>query len=143
MSSSHQASVRGGSLLSHTLQVARARRGTSCTSLYRPLRRNLNPRVVEARLAASPTLNLLVVTARPGVGRDIGYRTISRPLLNALRQANLPVQVDILRPGSYEALANHIRLHLSAASRRYSGTRTSRTRTGTGSSLARPCDART
>ena len=41
---------------------------------------------------------------------------------------------------AYEALADHIRQHLSAASRRYSGTRTSRTRTGTAQTFmyARP-----
>lgn len=32
-----------------------------------------------------PTLNVLVVTARPGGRRDVGYRTVSRPLLAAVR----------------------------------------------------------
>ena len=30
-------------------------------------------------MQASPTINLLVVTARPHGRRDVGYRTISRP----------------------------------------------------------------
>src|SRR5262249_19741081 len=34
-----------------------------------------------------PTLNIVVVTARPDGPRDVGYRTISRPLLDALRTA--------------------------------------------------------
>ena len=70
--------------------------------------RNLQPQVMRARVRESPTINVLVVTARPGLGRDVGYRTISRPLVAALRQAGTPVQVDILRPGSYAALAAHL-----------------------------------
>jgi tetratricopeptide (TPR) repeat protein len=50
----------------------------------------------------SPTINLLLVTARPHGEQDIGYRTISRPLLQQLR--NLSVQVDLVRPGTYNAL---------------------------------------
>ncbi len=63
---------------------------------------------LHATLQPSPTINLLVVTARPFGGRDVGYRTISRPLVEGLRQAKLPVQIDILRPGTYQALANHL-----------------------------------
>jgi tetratricopeptide (TPR) repeat protein len=73
------------------------------------VRRNLQPRKIEAHPRPSPTLNLLVVTARPGVERDVGYRTISRPLVESLRQANLRVSIDILRPGTYEALDKHLR----------------------------------
>jgi hypothetical protein len=42
---------------------------------------------LEARAGESPTLNLLVVTARPGEALDVGYRTITRPLVATLRQA--------------------------------------------------------
>ena len=56
----------------------------------------------------SPTINLLVVTARPFGKGDVGYRTISQPLVETLRKAKLPVKVDILRPGTYEALENHL-----------------------------------
>lgn len=62
------------------------------------IRRNLQPQVMRAKVREAPTINVLVVTARPGAGRDVGYRTISRPL----------VAVDILRPGSYAALAAHL-----------------------------------
>jgi len=44
---------------------------------------------------ASPTIRLLVVTARPHGRRDVGYRTISRPLMEGLRQVQAPVQVDL------------------------------------------------
>lgn len=56
-----------------------------------------------------PTLNILVVTARPDGPRDVGYRTISRPLLDGLRRARVPVTVDLLRPGTWEALTAHMR----------------------------------
>ena len=49
--------------------------------------------------AQRPTLNIVVVTARPDGPQDVGYRTISRPLLDTLRQANLPVTIDLVRPG--------------------------------------------
>jgi tetratricopeptide (TPR) repeat protein len=55
-----------------------------------------------------PTLNVLAVTARPHGARDVGYRTISRPLLEALRQARIPVRLDLVRPGSWRALQEHL-----------------------------------
>ena len=73
------------------------------------VRKNLNPSIIEASVRPSPTIKLLIVTARPSGRSDVGYRTISRPLVEALRQANLPVQIDILRPGTYKALENHLR----------------------------------
>ncbi|MFN8467953.1 MAG: tetratricopeptide repeat protein [Caldilineaceae bacterium] len=72
------------------------------------VRRNFQPQVIRAELRPSPTINLLVVTARPYGRGDVGYRTISRPLVNALRQANLRVQVDIVRPGTYAALEQQL-----------------------------------
>lgn len=65
-----------------------------------------------------PTLNIAVVTARPDGPRDVGYRTVSRPLLDALRTAGLPVTVDLVRPGTWEALREHLR---SATKRHGSG----------------------
>jgi len=72
------------------------------------VRRNLTPQTVRAQVRPSPTINLLVVTARPGGARDVGYRTISRPLVEGLRQARVPVRVEILRPGTYRALVDHL-----------------------------------
>jgi tetratricopeptide (TPR) repeat protein len=57
----------------------------------------------------SATINLLVVTARPHGRRDVGYRTISRPLIEGLRQVQAPVRVDLVRPGTYRALVEHLR----------------------------------
>ena len=65
-------------------------------------------RVASVQVKASPVVNLLVVTARPDEENDVGYRTISRPLMEAIAQAKLRVKVDILRPGTYEALVKQL-----------------------------------
>jgi tetratricopeptide (TPR) repeat protein len=72
------------------------------------VRKNLTPQVMQARVNPSPTINLLVIVARPGGAQDVGYRTISRPLVEALRQTGLPVRIDIVRPGTFRALVNHL-----------------------------------
>jgi tetratricopeptide (TPR) repeat protein len=72
------------------------------------VRATLEPPDLIASGQPSPTINLLLVVARPGGGRDVGYRTISRPLLEGLRQAHLPVNVEIVRPGTYRALVEHL-----------------------------------
>jgi tetratricopeptide (TPR) repeat protein len=73
------------------------------------VRKNLVPSTIQAQVRPSPTIKLLVITARPSGKRDVGYRTISRPLVEALRQTNIPIQIDIVRPGTYRALENHLR----------------------------------
>jgi tetratricopeptide (TPR) repeat protein len=55
-----------------------------------------------------PTLNILVMTSRPYGSNDVGYRTISRPLLDALRTAGMPVNLDLVRPGTWEALRDRL-----------------------------------
>ena len=55
------------------------------------------------------TLNILLVTARPFGTGDVGYRTISRPLLDAIQQSSLPVSIDLVRPGTWQALRGHLR----------------------------------
>ncbi len=72
------------------------------------VRKNLEDQPIEAKVQSAPTINLLVVSARPYGRRDMSYRTISRPLVDLLRQSRLPVQVEIVRPGTYEALAKHL-----------------------------------
>jgi hypothetical protein len=73
------------------------------------LRKNIQPQNLALSAQPLPTINLLIVTARPSGRRDVGYRTISRPLVEALDSANIPVRVEILRPGTYKALENHLR----------------------------------
>ncbi|MDJ0798020.1 MAG: tetratricopeptide repeat protein [Calothrix sp. MO_167.B12] len=63
---------------------------------------------VAAQMAPSPVINLLVVIARPDEEDDVGYRTISRPLIEVIQTSQLPVNVDLLRPGTYESLERHL-----------------------------------
>ena len=72
------------------------------------VRKNLEPAPAVASVRPSPTINILVVTARPDGRKDVNYRTISRPMIEALRQANLKVRIDLVRPGTYEALSQHL-----------------------------------
>jgi tetratricopeptide (TPR) repeat protein len=73
------------------------------------MRKNLKPSAVRAIVRPSPTINLLIVTSRPFGKQDVGYRTISRPMVETLGRANIPVQIEILRPGTYKAFENHLR----------------------------------
>ncbi len=73
------------------------------------VRKNVGSQIFSVTGRPSPTINLLIVIARPRGSRDMGYRTISRPLVEALRQNRLPVKIDILRPGTYKAFENHLR----------------------------------
>jgi tetratricopeptide (TPR) repeat protein len=88
-------------------------------ALRLPITRRVAPLPSKFALPESqPTLNILVAVARPAGNRDVGYRTISRPLLDALRTAGLPVNVELVRPGTWEALQAHMR---SATERHGSG----------------------
>jgi CHAT domain/Tetratricopeptide repeat len=74
------------------------------------VRQNLTPPSEYAPVRSSPIINLLVVTARPwGKDDPAAYRIISRPLVDSLRNANLHIQIDILRPGTYKQFENHLR----------------------------------
>ena len=72
------------------------------------IRKSVKPATIEAKVNQFPTVNLLVVTARPNADEDVGYRTISRPLVEAIRNAKLRVNIELLRPGTYEALERHL-----------------------------------
>ena len=63
---------------------------------------------VRAGMSASAVINLLVVIARPDEEHDVGYRTIARPLMEVIENSQLPVKVDLLRPGTYESLERHL-----------------------------------
>ncbi|MFN6495632.1 MAG: tetratricopeptide repeat protein [Nostoc sp. DedQUE01] len=63
---------------------------------------------VAANMAESPVINLLVVIARPDEEHDVGYRTIARPLIEVIQNSHLPVNIDLLRPGTYESLERHL-----------------------------------
>ena len=78
--------------------------------LHAPMiRRGEDPIRTTINVVERPGINVLLVTARPHGRRDVGYRTISRPLIEGLRRVNIPVQVDLVRPGSYRTLVEHLR----------------------------------
>lgn len=72
--------------------------------LLRRSTRQANP----VRFHDSPQLRVLLVTARAQDAGEAAYRTISRPLLDALGDG-VQVRVDLLRPGRYSALEDLLR----------------------------------
>ncbi|WNZ45813.1 tetratricopeptide repeat protein [Leptolyngbya boryana CZ1] len=70
--------------------------------------RRIRGKVNAGEVQESPALNVLIVTARPNEEKDVGYRTISRPMVEAIRDAELRVNVEIVRPGTYEAFVRHL-----------------------------------
>ena len=72
------------------------------------LRKSVNSAVGSVNLPLSPVINLLVVVARPDEEKDAGYRTISRPLVELIENGKLRVNVELLRPGTYQALSQHL-----------------------------------
>ena len=86
----YQAAAQSG-LRNNTLTLSALQRSTNCTGKLREpgrdpfvlhaamVRRSTANLQSKLEMQASPTINLLVVTARPHGRRDVGYRTISRP----------------------------------------------------------------
>lgn len=72
------------------------------------VRKSQKAPAADARPQESPTINVLVVTARPHREQDVSYRTISRPLVEGLRETDTRVRVDLVRPGTFEALSQHL-----------------------------------
>jgi hypothetical protein len=71
-------------------------------------RRALTQNVPKFDLQAGSAIRVLVVVSRPKGGEDVGYRTISRPLVETLHQASLAVELDFVRPGTWEQLRTHL-----------------------------------
>jgi tetratricopeptide (TPR) repeat protein len=55
-----------------------------------------------------PVVNVLLVTARPDEEDDVGYRTISRSMVEMVKNAHLRVNIEILRPATYKALTERL-----------------------------------
>lgn len=55
-------------------------------------------------------VHVLLVTARP-YQDDVAYRSISRPLVELIHDADLPAQVKVLRPPTFEALRRELQAH--------------------------------
>ncbi|WP_416244997.1 CHAT domain-containing protein [Crocosphaera sp. XPORK-15E] len=71
-------------------------------------RRLIKPINIDINLPVYPVINLLAVVARPDEDSDVGYRTIARPLVELIDKGNLRVNIEILRPGTYESLCKHL-----------------------------------
>ncbi|CAN2041332.1 putative Tetratricopeptide repeat protein [Candidatus Magnetomoraceae bacterium gMMP-15] len=76
---------------------------------YAPMVRDTeNEKDYAVKLDESPKINILIVTARPYGHQDVGFRTISRPIVEKFQKTKLPVEIKIIRPGTYEALEKHL-----------------------------------
>ena len=53
-------------------------------------------------------INVLLVTARP-FENDVDYRSISRPLVDLIRNEKLPASVQVLRPPTFDNLVKHLK----------------------------------
>ncbi|MCP4580757.1 MAG: tetratricopeptide repeat protein [candidate division Zixibacteria bacterium] len=53
-------------------------------------------------------INILLVTARPKK-RDVGFRSISRPLVELIDKNNIPAHVHVLRPPTFANLRDHLK----------------------------------
>ena len=84
-------------------------------SVNKPIvRKNSEPIIYEAKVKAAPLLRVLLISARPSGARDVSYRTISRPLVDSLETGKIAAKIDIVRPGTYEALVKHLEdIHLT------------------------------
>jgi hypothetical protein len=60
------------------------------------------------RSKLSKPFRILLVISRPYGERDIPFRTIARPMLEALRQLWPRIQIEILRPPTFDALVNRL-----------------------------------
>jgi len=75
------------------------------------IRKSPRPSEQNAQLSKKATLNLLVVSARPGEEKDVNPHTIQRPLIERTRDAGPSVRPHVLRPGTFKALTEHLDAH--------------------------------
>jgi hypothetical protein len=62
-----------------------------------------------APAASDDVLRVLMVIARPDGLKDVGYQMIARPLLERLEAVRGRVDLDVLRPPTFEALKQRLR----------------------------------
>ena len=92
--------------------------GSRPLSVVMPVQRGIrNPRHDPTAGAPRPSLNVLVVAARPYGAGDLDYRSITRVLLAESWNAEQPVRIDLVRPGTWKALKQHLRITRDPADR--------------------------
>jgi len=60
------------------------------------------------KVKPSSCLNVLMVTARPGGKNDVGYRTITRPVVDTIEKNRMHVKIHLLRPPTLKQLKEHL-----------------------------------
>jgi len=60
------------------------------------------------RLSPEESFRILLVIARPYGERDVAFGTVARPMLEALRPLRPRVQLDLLRPPTFDALVDQL-----------------------------------
>jgi tetratricopeptide (TPR) repeat protein len=75
--------------------------------------RSLSSFAVRAEMEGLPQdkLNILLVIARPYGERDIGLKTIARPMLEALKPIRQQLNLKVLRPPSFDELEQELNDH--------------------------------
>jgi tetratricopeptide (TPR) repeat protein len=74
----------------------------------RLVRKHTQRTAIAAVVKEWPVVNVLLVTARPDEEDDVGYRTISRSMVEMVKNAHLRVNIEILRPATYQALIERL-----------------------------------
>lgn len=80
-----------GGMLAHHCQIER-----QLSELHDPL--PLSPSLPQ------DCINILLVIARPYGDNDVGFHTLSRPLVELAKGQNSPVNIDVLRPPTFDQL---------------------------------------
>ena len=82
--------------------------GLGC-QIERKLNRVADPLPLSEELPKE-RVNILLVTARP-YEEDVGYRSISRSMVELIENLKLPARVSVLRPPTFDQLREHLREH--------------------------------
>jgi hypothetical protein len=85
-------------------------RQTDCLGLFCPIERKINqiadPLPLPEKLPKD-RINILLITARP-YDNDVGFRSISRILVELIESRHLPARVTLLRPPTFSKLLTHL-----------------------------------
>jgi len=69
-----------------------------------------DPRPVPAGLPQD-RISILLVVCRPYGEKDVRFRSVARPVVDLIESENLPAEVEVLRPPTFEQLRTHLRKH--------------------------------